>query len=327
VIRPIAVAFFTLAVGLVHVAPKEPGSRNASDKLREEPVIVKVSVLYEDTGAFVPNLRAEDFVIEENGEKQKPTRFLQDERPLSILLLLDTSGSMRPILDKIVLGLSKSLNHLKTDDEIALIEFKDDVQLLQDFTTDVDLVVERLRGVVASRQTLARQALLQGATHMLKATPADSRRIMVVVTDNRPSTPEGALSENVVQQQLSACGSVVSGVFVSDPRMPSQGLFPTKATDDLTPFVNETGGILGTVKKINSEEIAAKVTKAIDAFRDYYWIEYYPTDTKKDGTHRKIKVSLSADARRARAKVTVLAKRGYFAPSPAKSDEKKDEIK
>jgi len=118
----------------------------------------------------------------------------------------------------------------------------------------------------------------------------------------------------------------VSGVIVKDPPRsgypPPPGLF-TKVTDDVTPFVDESGGIVETVKQVKPEEISARLTKAIDTFRNYYWIEYYPTDTKRDGSHRKLKVTLSPDVKKVRGKLTVLAKRGYFAPTFPTSDEKK----
>jgi len=320
-------ASLTLALGLFHVASKEGGSLSAVDKFREVPVIVKVSVLNDDTGAFVANLRAEDFIIEENGVKQKPTRFFHEERPLSILLLIDSSGSMRPIIQPIIEGVSNGLKRLKPDDEVALMIFKDSVTILQDFTTNKGLVEKKLKGVVASRPTLASQALLQAATHTLNATAADSRRIIVIITDNRQSTAPGEVlpEKHAVMQRLSACGSVVCGVVVrDDDHSQPQALFPKKATDDdITPYVNETGGLVETVKKLKPEEISTRLAKTIDAFRDYYWIEYYSTDTKKDGSHRKLKVTLSPDVKKDRGKLRVLAKRGYFAPTYAAPDEKK----
>lgn len=332
-IRTTVVASLTLALGLFHVAPKEAGNLSAVDKLREEPVIVKVSVLNNDTGAFVANLRAEDFIIEENGVKQKPTRFLHEERPLSILLLLDSSGSMRPIIQGIIEGVSKALRRLTPDDEVALMTFKDSVTILQDFTTNKGLVEEKLRGVVASRPTLARQALLQAATHMLNATAADSRRVIVMITDNRPSTGTGDVLSEDVMQKLSASGSVVCGLIASGPPFVSGPLYPpaggslrvAKPTPDITSYVDETGGIVESVPNVKPEEqeISARLVKTIDAFRNYYWIEYFSTNSKRDGKHRKIKVTLSPDVKKSGRKLTVLAKRGYYAPTFAKSDEKK----
>jgi VWFA-related protein len=334
-IRTIGIVWLTFGLVLGQEPTKELNGhernliRSSLDQLTQDPVIVKVTVQNEKTGSSVLNLRAEDFMIDEDGERQKPTRFLREERSLSILLLLDSSGSMRPMIQPIIEALSNGLRHLKPDDEVALMSFSEAVYILQDFTRNKDLVDEKLRGVIAARPTLTRQALFQAATHMLKATTADSHRVIVVVTDNRQSsTPGDVLSEKVVMQQLSASGSVVCGVIVSDPTPnrypPARDSFLTqKGTADITPYVDETGGIVETVKKARPDHISAGLAKTIDAFRNYYWIEYLSTNSKRDGKHRKIKVTLSPDVKKSGGELTVLAKRGYYAPNAATSGDQK----
>ncbi|MEK6303840.1 MAG: VWA domain-containing protein [Acidobacteriota bacterium] len=360
-IRNIVMVCVVLALVLVQAPSKEAGvlernlMRRPLDRLAQDPVIVKVSVLDEKTGSFVLDLKAEDFMTEEDGERQKPTRFLRDERPLSILLLLDSSGSMRPIIDRIIKALSNGLKRLKPDDEVALMSFHKELYVLQDFTRNKGLVEEKLRGVIAARATLTRQALFQAAKHMIKATAADSHRVIVVVTDNS-STPEEVLSEKVVMQQLSASGSVVCGIIVSNhgpvlgpypPNAPASGgpypptaraggrpyppnapaggrPYPAplrKPAGDITPYVDETGGIVE--KEVKTEDISARLVKTIDAFRNYYWIEYLSTNSMKDGKHRKINVTLSPDVKRRGGKLTLLTKRGYYAPDNTGSGDPK----
>ena len=65
--------------------------RRSIDRLSEDPVIVKVVVLNE-TASFALDLKAEDFLIEENGERQKPTRLLRQEQPLSIGSLANSNA-------------------------------------------------------------------------------------------------------------------------------------------------------------------------------------------------------------------------------------------
>ena len=325
-IRNISIVWLTFALVLVQAPPKEANGhernliRRSLDRMAQDPVIVKVGVLNEETGSFALDLREEDFVIEEDGERQKPTRFLREERPLSILLLVDSSGSMRPSIQLIVEAVSRGLKRMKPDDEVALLSFNDVVEVLQDFTRKKALVEEKLRGVLARRPTLARQALLQAATHMLKAASADTPRLIVVLTDNRPSTPLDGTPEKVVMQQLSASASVVCGVIVAYP-LPKEFLSVPKSAGAITSYVEETGGLLETVKKVDAAEISESLVRTIDAYRTYYRIEYFSTRSKRDGKHRRIRVTLSPDARRRGGKLKVLAKRGYYAPN-ASSDQK-----
>jgi VWFA-related protein len=212
------------------------------------------------------------------------------------------------------------MKQLKPDDEVALMCFNEQVYVLHDFTKNKGLVEEKLRGVVAQRPTLTRQALLQASTHLQKATAAESRRVIVILTDNLSSTPGDVISERVVMQQLSVSDSVVCGVIVPNPvyLLPPGAVVRRKPTGDIIPYIEETGGIKETVKKVTPEEISTRLVKTIDAFRHYYRIEYLPTNSKRDGKHRKIKVTLSQRAKKTGGKLTVLAKQGYFATDDTK---------
>jgi hypothetical protein len=77
--------------------------------------------------------------------------------------------------------------------------------------------------------------------------------------------------------------------------------------------VSETGGLVENVKSLDLAAISTAFLKVIDSFREYYRIEYYPTDSRLDGKHRKIKIKLSGDAQRAVGKARILSKQGYFA--------------
>src|SRR6266550_961172 len=147
---------------------------------------------------------------------------------------------------------------------------------------------------------------------MLKATAPDSRRIIVVLTDNSYSGPEALISQRPVMQQLSASSSVVCGVFVPYP--PPESIGTSKYSSGIATYVDETGGLVQTVKDFTPREISARLVKTLDAFRNYYRIEYYSTNLKRDGKHREIKVTLSPDAKKRGGKLRVLSSRGYYAP-------------
>ena len=79
-----------LSVALVlHSAPEPPAQSNGP----EQQIILNV---LDDTGSYVRDLKADDFVVEENGVRQKLTSFVQDsEVPMSVGILIDKSASMR----------------------------------------------------------------------------------------------------------------------------------------------------------------------------------------------------------------------------------------
>jgi len=92
-------------------------------KLSTQLVVIDAQVLNKKTGLPVPGLTERDFVISEDGVKQQITHFSQDSLPLSIVLLLDVSGSVMPTINSVRESGLKALNQLKSGDEVALMAF------------------------------------------------------------------------------------------------------------------------------------------------------------------------------------------------------------
>src|ERR1044072_1696525 len=160
-----------------------------SDKLKEEPVSLNVMVLSKKTEEFVGNLQAENFLIQEDGKTQTITRFLQDTRPLSILLLVDMSGSMRPHSQQIIETLrSKGMTGFKPDDEVALMNFTDKLNLIQDFTRDKTLLGEKIRTLHdsdAHGSMSVIDAIFEASAYMKKTVAAEVKRVLIVITDDK----------------------------------------------------------------------------------------------------------------------------------------------
>src|SRR5262245_31318877 len=120
-----------LASGTAKDGSAQRVSGSVVDKLRQDPVVLKVSVVKEESNTVVPDLREDSFIIEENGERQKATAFSRESRPISLVLLIDSSGSMRPVIQLIVEALSRAVKRLNPDDEVALMSFNNRAELYQ----------------------------------------------------------------------------------------------------------------------------------------------------------------------------------------------------
>ena len=88
-------------------APDEP------IRLKAELVVIDAQVLVKKTGAVVNGLARENFSVYEDGVKQQITHFSQDKLPLSIVLLLDVSGSVMPAVNQVRDSGLKALSELK----------------------------------------------------------------------------------------------------------------------------------------------------------------------------------------------------------------------
>lgn len=288
-------------------------------KLSTQLVVVDAQVLSKKTGIPVNGLSERDFVLYEEGVKQQITHFSQDKLPLSIVLLLDVSGSVMPAIDQVRDSGLRALNELKPGDEVALMAFGAWATVLQDFTKDRQLIAAQVAiiesmGPWIREGTHIDEAVYEAAKYLAKASNPDSRRIIVIVTDNLSNQPPTlGHSESEAMHQLHASGAVVCGLVVGDFNAAAneykrQGFL---LKDSIGGYIAETGGILSQVDK---DDVSAKLARLIERLRSRYSLGYTPLNVKRDGKFRNIKLKLSPETERREGEVTIVARKGYYAP-------------
>ena len=131
----------TLVVIVAATVAASAGAPAAQDgfKFRTGVELINVNAtVTDDAGRFVGGLRQEDFAIYENGKRQEITHFSSDRVPVSLGILLDTSGSMTE--DKMVsarAAIERLINDLLApEDELFFLQFSDRARLTQRWTTD-----------------------------------------------------------------------------------------------------------------------------------------------------------------------------------------------
>jgi VWFA-related protein len=312
------------------------------DSFRQEPVSLNVMVLSKKSDTFVGNLKAENFLVQEDGKKQEISRFLEASHPLSILLLIDLSASMyqqiQPVLDSLqALG----LNELTAEDEIALMSFSNTVNLVQDFTKDKQLVAEKLRALKsrpAQGSINIIEALFQTASFAQKPSGPNRKRVLIVVTDNLVSRnfkePTKAEQKEFFKYENIICGIILPKLPFDDlarqnPRRSSDPI-NTQLPDSnglsnkpgfylesaIQPYVEESGGIYSVSH--TRDKVGEDLSNLIRKLRHSYTIEYYSTDPRKDGRQHKIKITLSPEAEKTIGKTTIRHQQIYYAPDLTK---------
>src|SRR5437588_4708077 len=104
-----------------------------------------VATVTDSHGRYISNLTANDFVLEEDGKRQDISHFSQDLNvPVSVGVLLDTSGSMDRKIRTAVEAVERFVRLIHPDDEIFLITFSGQAVLRQDFTNDREKLSEAL---------------------------------------------------------------------------------------------------------------------------------------------------------------------------------------
>src|SRR6266849_7760509 len=113
-------------------------------------VVFDAQVIDKKTKRVISDLTKADFEVSEDGVKQQISYLTRDELPLSIMLMLDVSGSVRPILHQIRDGARGALQRLKAEDQVAVIAFGTTWELVQDFTKDRSLVSQKIEAATAT---------------------------------------------------------------------------------------------------------------------------------------------------------------------------------
>jgi len=304
----------------IHSHAQQRNEQDEPLKLSAELVVVDAQVLSKKTGTPVNGLTERDFVLYEEGVKQRITHFSQDKLPLSIVLLLDVSGSVMPAINQVRDSGLRALNELKPGDEVAVMAFGAWATVLQNFTKDRQAVAAQVATIESMgpwirEGTHIDEAVYEAAKYLAKASNPDSRRIIVIVTDNITSnqTHLPGHSESDAMQQLHESGAAVCGLVVGDfnATVNEYGKQGFILRDSIGGYLAETGGILSQVDK---DDVTAKLARLIERLRSRYSLGYTPLNGKRDGKFRNIKLKVSAEVERRDGQMTIVARKGYYAP-------------
>ncbi|MEK6284741.1 MAG: VWA domain-containing protein [Acidobacteriota bacterium] len=295
--------------------PKDDESQQKPQQKDDAPIRIGTDLVLLDVTVVDPSnkpvmdLKREDFAVSEDKLAQKIEFFSRDQVPVSLVFTIDTSGSMRPKLDTVVKASTNLVKESRSGDEIAVIEFKDQPELLEEFSGDINDVIDTLNGLVASRQTAMLDALYLGADYANKE-GKNRRKAVLVVTDGLDNDSYYKFGEVVSHLREIDVQIYLIG-FISDLDRDS-GLFKKSAKEKAETLLNklaeETGGKAFFPRELS--EVHAIAQQISTDLRTQYSIGYYPTNSKKDGSFRAVKVQVNGGTRRLVART----RNGYTAP-------------
>jgi VWFA-related protein len=322
----LSVGFLFLLLPCTLSQTQKQSSPDQAIKLSTDLVLIEADVLNKKTGQAVRGLSKEDFVIYEDEVKQEITHFSQDRLPLSVLLLIDVSGSVWPRIKRLREGALESLRNLKPEDEVAVMVFAVRPRLTLPFTKDKQLAaraIEEASGDKVGAATDSNEAVFQAAAYIKNATNPDKRRVIVAISDDI-STDKVLLSKKAKTiHELFESGGVLCGLFFDSiykekpepPTDPYQGVLQTPLIvgeiDLIKSYVDRTGGI---AIKADQENIKDRFNHLIERLRTRYNFGYVSSNEKRDGKFRKIRLRISPDVYKREKGVAVVTRKGYNAP-------------
>jgi VWFA-related protein len=296
-----------LAGGLVYAAP--PG------QIRVQVNLVNLFATVRDKHkAIITGLKQDDFQVFEDGQPQEITNFSAESNlPITLGILLDTSGSEYYMLSGIKEAASRFLGRVMRKGDLAMVmSFDTDVDLLADFTDDrsrLDRAINRAQINVPGSGAIIAQGPLptsgRGGTNFYdavylaaheKLAEEAGRKAIVVLSDCEDTGSKLRLQDAIESSQRT--DTVVHILLVAADG--GDQSVARKLTD-------ETGGRMIIVR--NERNLEQAFDEISEELRSQYTLGYTPTNKSRDGGYRKIKIEMK------NKDYSALTRRGYYAPS------------
>jgi VWFA-related protein len=285
---------------------QQPPSRISDQTYRVSVDLINVfcSVWDKNTNSFATNLTREDFTVLEDNTKQDIKNFNRETNlPLTIALLVDTSQSVAPKL-KFEQDAATAFFHsvLRDRDRAMLIEFDSGVTLIQDFTNDPNKMAKQIKSLRAAGGTALYDAIYLACDE--KLIREVGRKAVVILSDGEDQSSKTTFDQ-ALEMALKAEATIFS---ISVNRGGFFGVGDTKNGDRvLKQFAEETGGRPFFPFKI--EELDDAFRQINQELRSQYNIGYLSSNTKRDGTYRKIEIKIAERG------MKLSYRKGYYAPS------------
>lgn len=262
-------------------------------------------------GGLVGNLTKDDFAVFEDGKPHEISRFQRDtDLPLTIGLLVDTSGSMYNVLDRGKRAAGEFFRKVLREKDLAfLITFASEMDLLQDLTNSKTRLAKALDEVRGSRPmrpmtqgpvpTTMRGTRMYDAIYLAaeeKLRNEAGRKIMVLFTDGDDQGSVYKPAEALKQAHLS--DAVIYSFFYYEPPYGSD-------EGALKRLSGDTGGRVFNVRRGGGLDDAFQQLQ--EEMRSQYSLAYSPLNDKRDGAFRKVEI------RPKDSSLKVQARRGYYA--------------
>ncbi len=186
--RHFIVVLILLTFAVAILAQDKPKEEVKEEVLRLDTNLVSIDVVVTSkTGARSPaNLKAEDFVVLEDGVRQKVENFAATDVPFNVVLLIDTSGSTKDETDFLKKAAKRFLNEMRPQDRIAIIELNQRVSVLEELTADRDKLEHAIDFLQPGTGTAFYDALQITLEDVLKK--VDGRKAIIALTDGVDST-------------------------------------------------------------------------------------------------------------------------------------------
>lgn len=277
----------------------------AAQRIRVGTQTVPLYVTVTEGSRLVPTLEQEDFEVYDNGKLQTLTNFSNEVTPITVVVMLDTSGSMTLALDLVKDGAEQFLMRMLPDDKGMVGAFNDKIEFHPaSFTPDRDELAMSLReldfGYPTRLYDAVDQSLEQLKTH-------EGRKVVLVFTDGDDTASRASSGDVLDRARLQE--TMIYSIGLENEYFDGQRRVRSRPDRNLRRLSEETGGGFFLLKK--TDELGPTFTRVAQELHSQYVLGFTPE--VQDGKVHKLEVRLKKPG------MTARARKSYVAGSPESS--------
>jgi VWFA-related protein len=313
-------------------APAEPKVKNPNGdtfSLRVDVPIVNIdaNVVLDKTHQFVPGLKANNFLVLEDGVPQTITSVRVAQTPITAVMLLEFAANSYYLINDMRTASYYFFRSLRKDDYVAVVTYDLRTHILTDFTNNQDLVAQSLQSLVipgfsetnlfdALYETLDRTSRIEG------------RKYIILISSGRDTFSKLTLDKILAKVKATpnvTIFSIGTGALLNEMNTGGgiREMNYLQAQNQLNTFAAMTGGM--SFSPLFQGALPDVFAQINDSIRNQYILTYRPTNNKNDGSYRKVKVLLvdneghplrMQDEKGKPQKYSIIARDGYNAKLP-----------
>jgi Ca-activated chloride channel family protein len=289
-------AFVWLAAAVAVVPLLASGQQQPT--FRSGTKVVSLYATVTEAGRLVPGLAQEDFEILDNNKPQALTVFSNEVLPITVIVMLDTSGSMTANMAILKAGAEQFLLRLLTGDRARVGDFNDKIQMVSPLSGDRDELIAALGSIDFGYPTRLYDAIAAGLDELRGI---EGRRVVLVFTDGDDTASrtrfgrvlDRAQTEEVMVYAIGLQGDdVINGRHVR-----------TRPDRSLKTLAGETGG--GYFELSKTDQLTSTFTRVALELHSQYLLGF--SQESRDGRTHKLEVRVKKAGMTARARKSYVA--------------------
>lgn len=293
--------------------PADGADGEKDEVIKVDTSLVSLPVfVYNPAGNPMDVLSVKDFEVYENGSKEDISFFSAADTPFDLVLVLDLSGSTEGKLQLIKEATNRFIQAKRPSDNLAIVAFAEKITVVSPLTENQDKLLESVKTMAEKGNSKVWDALKYTLDNVFEAKTPERRRAVVFLTDGVDNSLYGdnrgsKISFADLFETVKTSETTIFPIYLdTELQFRDSAEAYRNARNTLSLLANETGGHYYKAKAI--EDLNGVYHQVLNDLSRIYTIGYVPSNDKRDGAWRNIRVAVPA-----RPELSVKTKPGYYA--------------